>query len=188
MTWFTIGVSFCCTAKWISYTDAHPLVQTLLPHRPSQCWAGFPVSQQVLLVTCFVYSSLYAEKAMAPTPVLSPGKPHGRRSLVGCSPWGRWESDTTERLHFHFSLSCMGEGNGNPLQRSCLENPRDWGAWWAAVRGVADTTERLSSSSSMCMSIPAFQLMSPTSVFWLPYVCFLCLYFCFVNEFICTIF
>ena len=60
-----------------------------------------------------------------PTPVLLPGKSHGRRSLVGCSPWGREESDTTEQLHFHFSLLCIGEGNGNPLQCSCLENPRD---------------------------------------------------------------
>ena len=51
-----------------------------------------------------------------PTPVLLPGKSHGWRSLVGCSPWGREESDTTDWLHFHFSLSCMGEGNGNPLQ------------------------------------------------------------------------
>ena len=71
-----------------------------------------------------------------PTPVLSPGKSHGQRSLVGCSPWGRYESDTTERLHFHFSLSCIGEGNGNSLQYSCLENPRDREAWWAAVYGV----------------------------------------------------
>ena len=61
------------------------------------------------------------------TPVLLPGKSHGWGSLVGCSPWGCWESDTTERLHFHFSLSCIGEGNGNPLQYSCLENPRDSG-------------------------------------------------------------
>ena len=60
-----------------------------------------------------------------PTPVLLPGKFRGRRSLVGCSPWGPKESDTTERLHFHFSLSCIGKGNGNPLQCSCLENPRD---------------------------------------------------------------
>ena len=72
-----------------------------------------------------------------PTPVLLSGKSHGWRSLVGCSPWGHEESDTTERLHFHFSLSCTGEGNGNPLQCSCLENPRDGGAWWAAVYGVA---------------------------------------------------
>ena len=56
-----------------------------------------------------------------PTPVFLPGKSHGWRSLVGCSPWDREESDTTERLHFHFSLSCIGEGNGNPLQCSCLE-------------------------------------------------------------------
>ena len=57
----------------------------------------------------------------------------------------------TERLHFHFSLSCIGEGNGNPLQCSCLENPRDEGAWWAAVCGVAQSRarlKRLSSSSS----------------------------------------
>ena len=64
---------------------------------------------------------------------------YGRRSLVGCSPWGLEELDTTERHHFHFSLSCIGEGNGTPLQCSCLENPRDGGAWWAAVYGVAQS-------------------------------------------------
>jgi len=86
-----------------------------------------------------------------PTPVLLPGKSHGRRRLVGCSPWGPEESDTTERPHFHFSLSCIGEGDGNPLQCSCLENPRDGGAWWAAVSGVTQSRtrlKRLSSSSS----------------------------------------
>ena len=70
---------------------------------------------------------------------------------MGCSPWGREELDTTERLHFHFSLSCIGEGNGNPLQCSCLENPRDWEAWWAAISGVTQSwtqLKRLSSSSS----------------------------------------
>ena len=78
-------------------------------------------------------------------------KSHGQRSLVGCSPWGHEESDTTERLHFYFSLSCIGEGNGNPLQCSCLENPRDGGAWWAVLNGVAQSQaqlKRLSSSSS----------------------------------------
>ena len=82
-----------------------------------------------------------------------PGKSHGRRSLVGCSSWGCEESDTTERLHFHFSLLCIVEGNGNPLQCSCLENPRDSRAWWAAVYGVAQSRTRLkqlSSSSSRC--------------------------------------
>ena len=84
-----------------------------------------------------------------PTPVLLPGKSHGRRSLVGCSPWGHEESDTTEQLHFHFSLSCIGEGNGNPLQCSCLGNPRDGGACWAAVYGVAQSWTRLKRLSSM---------------------------------------
>ena len=78
-----------------------------------------------------------------PTPVLLPGKFHGWRSLVGCSPWDRYRLDTTERLHFHFSLSCIGEGNGNPLQCSCLENSRDEGAWRAAVYGVAKSRTRL---------------------------------------------
>ena len=87
-----------------------------------------------------------------PTPVLLPGKSHGRRSLVSCSPWGCKESDTTERLHFHFSLSCFGEGNGNPVQYSCLENPRDGGAWWAPVSGVAQSQPRLKRLSSSSMS------------------------------------
>ena len=78
-----------------------------------------------------------------PLPVLLPGKSHGRRRLVGYSPWGRTESDTTERLHFHFSLSCIGEEEGTPLQCSCLENPRNGGAWWAAVCGVAQSRTRL---------------------------------------------
>ena len=79
-----------------------------------------------------------------PTPVLSPGESHGQRSLVGCSPWGLYESDTTERL----SLSCIGEGNGNPFQCSCLETPRDRGAWWAAVYGVTQSWTRLKQLSS----------------------------------------
>jgi len=86
-----------------------------------------------------------------PTPVLLPGKSHERRSLVDYSPWSSEESDTTEGLHFHFSLSCIGEGNGNPLQCSFLENPRDRGAWWAAVYGVIQSQtqlKQLSSSSS----------------------------------------
>ena len=105
-----------------------------------------------------------------PTPVSLPGKSHGRRSLVGCSPWGCYESDTTERLNFHFSLSCTGEGNGNPLQCSCLENPRDGGAWWAAIYGAAQSQtrlKRLSSSSSSFHSAQCFwgsSMSSHTSV------------------------
>ena len=96
---------------------------------------------------------MFRRRQRQPTLVLLPGRSHGRRSLMGCSPWGHEESDTTERLHFHFSLSCIGEGNGNPLQCSCLENPRDGGAWWAAVYGVTQGRTQLKqlSSSSMCV-------------------------------------
>ena len=122
---------------------------------------------------------LHQRRQWHPTPVLLPGKSHGWRSLVGCGPWGRKESDMTERLHFHFSLSCIGEGNGNPLQCSCLENPRDGGAhnprngeaWWAAVYGVTQSQTRLellSSSSSqyndMIRSLILFWLVSCSSV------------------------
>ena len=85
-----------------------------------------------------------------PTLVLLPGKSHRQRGLVGYSPWGREELDTTEQPHFHLSLSCIGAGNGNPLQYSCLENPRDRGTWWAAVYGVTQSrtqVKQLSSSS-----------------------------------------
>ena len=85
------------------------------------------------------------------TPVLLPRKSHGRRSLVGCSPWGRrvghdWAT----------SLSRIGKGNGNPLQWSCLENPRDGGAWWAAFYGVAQNRTRLKRLSSS--RLPSVQI------------------------------
>ena len=81
---------------------------------------------------------------MAAAPVIARRAP-GRRGLAGCSPQGRQESDTTRRLHF-LSIVPFGEGNGNPLQCSCLENPMDGGAWWAAVYGgcrESYTTEQL---------------------------------------------
>ena len=112
------------------------------------------ISQSIECLSCINILHILGDlgrRQWHPTPVLLPGKSYGQRSLVGCSPWGRTESDTTEWLHFHFSLPCIGEGNGNPLQRSCLENPRDGGAWWAAVYGVASSRtrlKRLSSSSS----------------------------------------
>ena len=105
------------------------------------------------------------EKAMAPHSSNSclgfPGKSHGWRSLVGCSPWGREESDTTKRLHFYFLLSCIGKGNGNPLQCSCLENPKDGRAWWAAVYGVAQSRTQLKqlSSSSACFTQSKLSLL-----------------------------
>ena len=98
---------------------------------------------------------LNPEKVMAPHSSTLAGKSHRWKSLVGCSPWGREESDTTEWLDFHFSLSFIGEGNDNPLQCSCLENPRDGGSWWAAVYGVAQSwtwLKQLSSSSSRLKS------------------------------------
>ena len=101
------------------------------------------------------------------------------RSLVGYSPQGHVESETTERLHFLFSLSCFEEGNGNPLQCSGLENPRDRGAWWAAVYGVAQSRtrlKRLSSSSYPSPAPPARQSL----------ICFLSLqwFFFFFHNFI----
>ena len=95
-------------------------------------------------------------------------KPGGLQSM------GLLELDTTERLHCHFLLSCIGEGNGNPLQCSCLENPRDGKAWWAAVYEVAQSRtrlKRLSSSSSSMIPLPF------TLLFWVgvykPFLCFL---------------
>ena len=109
---------------WVS--DAIPTISSsVVPF--SSCLPCFPASR-----------SFPRRRQWHPTPALLPGKSHGQRSLEGCSPWGRWGSDTTERLHFHFSLWCIGEGNGNPLQCFCLENPRDGGTWWAAVYGVAE--------------------------------------------------
>ena len=101
-----------------------------------------------------------------PIPVLLPGKSHGWRSLVGCSPWGREESDTTKRLYFHFSLSCIGEGNGNPLQCSCLENPRDGGARWAAIYGVAQSQTQLKRLSSSNIYLKSFPEEARESIFF----------------------
>ena len=112
-----------------------------------------------------------------PTPVLLPGKSRGQRSMVGHSPGGHKESDTTERLHLYFSLSCIGGRNGNPLQCSCLEDPRDSGAWWAALYRVVQSRTRLnrlsrSSNGTRCHDLsfwmlsfkPAFSLSSFTFI------------------------
>ena len=109
-----------------------------LPQGPSQ-----ELESWVRVLINLPIRQLVRRRQWHPTPILLPGKFHGRSGLVCCSPWGREESNTTERLHFHFSLSCIGEGNGNPLQCSCLETPRDGGTWWAAVNGVEQGRTRL---------------------------------------------
>ena len=135
-------------SEWLTHTQTH--THTKPPGKPHalKCfdvpigchfWVLTSETDSTLLLLENVVTTLAIlwRRKWQPTPVLLPGKSHGQRSLVGYSPWGRLESDTTERLHFHFSLSCIGEGNGTLLQCSCLENPRDGGAWWAAVYGVA---------------------------------------------------
>ena len=126
---------------------------------PYAFWCS-PFSTHIGLLKIVPYSllpqGLCQRRWWHPTPLLLPRKSHGRRSLVGRSPWGCWRSDTTERLHFHFSLSYTGEGNGNPLQYSCLENPRDGGAWWAAIHGVAQSRTQLMWLSSNSSSRPTY--------------------------------
>ena len=110
------------------------------------CLLGYcchPLSYPIFSMKSCLCLQLNRSRQWQPTPVLLPKNSHGRRSLVGCSPWGREESNTTERHHFHFSLSCIGEGNGNPLQCSCLENPRDGESWWATVFVVTQSRTRL---------------------------------------------
>ena len=105
------------------------------------------------------------EKAMAPHSSTLAWKIPWTEEPVGCSPWGHYESDRTEGLHFHFSLSCTGEGNGNTLKCSCLENPRDRGAWWAAVYGVTESWTRLKQLSSSSMHV-CINEISSSSIFF----------------------
>ena len=123
------------------------------------------IQQDRISYLFYTKQCIYQRRQWRPTPVHLPRKSHAWRSPVGCSPWGHKESDMTERLHYNFSLSCIGDGIGNPLQCSCLENPRDRGAWWAAVYGVAQSWTQLkrlsSSSSSVYMSVPISQLIPP---------------------------
>ena len=162
--WFPLGLTGLISLQseelsrvFSSMTNwCHSLKASILRHS-----TFFMVQLSQLYMTtgksCFYYiiMATWQRRQWNPAPVLLPGNSHGWRSLVGCGPWGREESDMTERLHFHFSLSCIGEGNGNPLQCSCLENPRDGGAQWAAVCGVTQSwtqLKQLSSSSSSSMA------------------------------------
>ena len=145
---------------------ANPGIEPGCPAMQAKCLPGEPRVFVCLFVCLFVFNP---RKQWHPTPVLLSGKFCGWSSLVGCSPWGRWELDTTERLHFHFSLSCIGEGNGTPLQCSCLENPRDGGAWWAAVCAVAQSQTRLKRLSSSSQLITTG--FSGSQLSWLHYSC-----------------
>ena len=127
-------------APWVCFSRVFPSAFSL-SHSASQPAVVFFLP--LLLSLQLYFRGLEANLSIYKSLVLLPGKSHGQRSLVGCSPWGHEESDTAERLHFHFSLSHIGEGNGNPLQCSCLENPRDRRAWWAAISGVSESRTRL---------------------------------------------
>ena len=87
------------------------------PRCSSLLWAheGLAQMERIYLCSAMGILGLYRRR-WHPTPILLPAKSHGQGSLVGCHPWGHEELDMTERLHFHFSLSCIGDGNGNPLQ------------------------------------------------------------------------
>ena len=138
--------TFLCLFKILApFLFLQPLQEWPSRHRLWPAWCS--CNQTALCLR--LWSS--RRRQWQPIPVLLPGKSHGQRSLVGYSPWGLEESDATEWLRFHFSFSCTGKGNGNPLQCSCLENSRDRGAWWVAVYGTAQSRTRLkwlSSSSS----------------------------------------
>ena len=191
---------FCHTSLWISHK--YPYVPFLLnpfpppPHPTPLGYQRAPGTHTAAIYFTQGSVYIYRRRQWYPTPVLLPGNSDGWRGLVGCSPWGPEELDMTERLHFHFSLSCIGEGNGNPLQSSPLENPKDGGAWWAAVYGAAQSRTRLkrlsssSSSSSVYISMlrSQFVALSPSPA--VSKVCSLCLhlYSCPANRFISIIF
>ena len=127
----------------------------------------FVCSRQSELHSPSMFLCYLVEKAMAPHSSTLAWKIPWAEEPGGCSPWGHEESDTTERLPFHFSFSWIGEGNGNPLQCSCLENPSDGGAWWAAVYGVTQSRTRLKqlgrSSSSKVWNKEIHMVLSSNS-------------------------
>ena len=117
--------------------------------------AKFPSFYGWIIFHCMYTSSLFilSEKAMATHSGTLAWKVLWTEEPGGLQSMGSLESDTTEWLHFDFPLSCIGEGNGNPLQCSCLENPRDGGAWWAAISGVAQSRTRLKRLSVHSLSM-----------------------------------
>ena len=142
------------SSAWIFPRDPHHILSKI----------AYSVFWRVLICS--------SEKAMAPHSSTLAWKIPWTEEPGRLQSWGCWGSDTTEQLHFHFSLSCTGEGNGNPPPCSCLESPRDGGAWWAAVYGVAQNRTRLkrlsSSSSRLVITLlprsKCFNCMAPKSI------------------------
>ena len=127
------------TLAWkIPWTEEPGRLQSMGSWRVGHDWA----------TSLSLFTFMHWRRKWQPTLVFLPGESQGQGSLVGCHLWVLTESDMTEWLHFDFSLSCIGEGNGNPLQCSCLESPRDGGAWWAAIYGFAQSRTRLKQLSS----------------------------------------
>ena len=152
-----------------NFEDLPAFRQLCNPNSPSMS-LGFILAFMLCQTQLASCKGLEQRRHWQPTSVLLPRKSHGWRILVGCCSWGCEESDTTERLHFHFSLLCIGEGNGNPLQCSCLQNPRDRGAWWAAVYGVSQSQtrlKRLSSSSKGLEKVKDLRPISQTLTYYL---------------------
>ena len=124
-----------------SSTLAWKIPWTEEPGRLQSTWSQRVGHNWVTSLSLFTF--IHWRRKWQPTPVFLPGESQGRWSLVGCSPWGHKESDTTEWLHF-LSIVPFGEENGNPLQCSCLENPMDWGAYWVTVHRVTKSRTQLS--------------------------------------------
>ena len=136
LEWMPV-TSFLSYRKGLTYL----MEKVMAPHSSTLAWK-IPRTERLSDFT-FIFHFHALEKEMATHSSGLAWRIPRRGSLMVCRLWGHTESDTTERLHFHFSFSCIGEGNGNPLQCSCLENPRDRGASWAAVYGVTQSRTRL---------------------------------------------
>ena len=127
-------------------------------------------------VSIWIILAQLTEKAVAPHSSTLAWKIPWMEEPGGLQSMGSLRVGTTDRLHFHFSLSCTGDGNGNPLQCSCLENPRDWGAWWAAVYGVAQSRIRLKLlSSSSSSTAEDFRVVGLILEIWIPLLNPMCL-------------
>ena len=173
--WRIITILWCFVIYWHesamgAHVSPHPEHPSHLPPHPIPLGCPIaPALSALLHASNLHWSSILhmviymLEKAMAPHSSTLAWKIPWTEKPGRLQPWGWEESDTPEQLDFHFSLSCIGEGNGNPLQCSCLENPRDGGAWGAAVYGVAQSRTRLKrlSSSNILVSMLFSQIIPP---------------------------